>query len=176
MKKLLPLFSCMLLIGCGEPIAQTKKPQLYNKNGVSFSYPGNWKITEDISLGADARVILIESPGDAIMCIQIYPEKQALSLVDYAKWFESNSATNVPFLKVTKSTFGTTQKHGVFERITADFSVVLLGENVPHTREFRRRQFASSFCYFTCQVASKDHDKTTSGFDQVLNSFSYAEP
>ena len=169
---LFPFF--LVLIGCGEPTAQTEKPQLYTKNGVSFSYPGNWKITEE--RGTDVRMILLESRGDAIMSIHIYQEKQAPSLVDYAKWFEDTSATNVPFGRVTKSTFGPTQKDGVFELITAEFSIVLLGETVPHTREFRRRRFSNSSCYFTCQVASEDHVKTSSGFDQVVNSFSYAEP
>ena len=75
-----------LSLGCGEPSAQVSQPKLYSKDGVEFRYPGNWKVTEDAS-HPDFRYIIVESPGDAIFGIHIYPHVLAMGLKEYAQWY-----------------------------------------------------------------------------------------
>ena len=35
--------------GCREPKASISDPKIYRRAGLEFSYPGNWKVTEDVS-------------------------------------------------------------------------------------------------------------------------------
>ena len=43
----------------------------YEKDGLSFSYPANWEVTEDF-VSEDVRFVFVESPGDAIIKIEVY--------------------------------------------------------------------------------------------------------
>ena len=71
------------LIGCGERSADIKHPKSYFKNGLKFSYPGNWTITSDEG-PASFRSITVETPGEAIVIIQIYDASEVTSLREYA--------------------------------------------------------------------------------------------
>ena len=164
-----------LTLSCGEPSAQVGKPKLYSKDGVTFSYPGNWKVTED-SNQPDFRYIIVETPGDAIFGIHIFPEALAMGLKDYAQWYVDDMSKALPVGRITTSAFAPTRMSGGFEMIKEEFSISLLGETIPHTRHFRRKQTGSEVCYLTSQAASGDYLKASPGFDQIVNSFTYRAP
>ena len=164
-----------LSLGCGEPGAQVGKPKLYSKDGVTFSYPGNWKVAED-SHQPGFRYIIVETPGDAILGIHIYPEALAMGLKEYAQWYADDTSKALPIGRITTSAFAPTRMSGEFEMIKEEFSISLLGETIPHTRHFRRKQTGSEVCYLTSQAASGDYLKASPGFDQIVNSFTYRAP
>jgi hypothetical protein len=60
------ILSILTLVGCGERAADIKNPNPYSKNGLKFSYPGNWTITSDE--GSDSfHHLIVETSGDGIV-------------------------------------------------------------------------------------------------------------
>ena len=70
------VIALFLFVGCGERNAATDNPTSYSKAGLEFEYPGNWTVTEDTQQ-AGLRFLIVESPGDAVVIIQIYPTDDA---------------------------------------------------------------------------------------------------
>jgi hypothetical protein len=67
----------------GERVATVKTPKIYDKDGIHFEHPGNWKVTAD-SEREGVRSSFLETPGQATVTIQIYLETEALELEDFA--------------------------------------------------------------------------------------------
>jgi hypothetical protein len=57
-----------------EPKAQVDAPLRYEKDGISFLYPGNWTIAEEVTQesGVELRTINVESAGNALLMIQSF--------------------------------------------------------------------------------------------------------
>ncbi|PWK48592.1 hypothetical protein C8D97_109143 [Pleionea mediterranea] len=85
----------LFMFGCRERSAELKDINRYMKSGVSFDYPGNWKVTEDVE-DEDYRYIFVESPGDAISKIEIYPKGASFSLLEFVKLDIENLKSNMP--------------------------------------------------------------------------------
>ena len=67
------LLALAFLTSCGEPKAKTDQPLKYNQGGMSFQFPGNWKVT-DVTQDASVHFLFVESPGDATLIIQLFSE------------------------------------------------------------------------------------------------------
>ncbi len=169
------VISLLLLVGCGERSAKTDNPRSYNKAGIAFEYPGNWEVTEDEQL-AGLRYLFVETPGDAIVIIQIYSADDALEIRDFAQNFARSAQEETPFGNVSASVFSSVEKSNGYEILTERFSITLLGENVPHTRIYRRKPVDNKVCLIVAQVAVEDLSKVTMGFEQIFSSFKYETP
>ena len=57
-----------------EPQAQVDAPLRYEKDEISFLYPGNWTIAEEVAQenGFELRTINVESAGNALLMIQSF--------------------------------------------------------------------------------------------------------
>lgn len=57
-----------------EPKAQVDAPLRYEKDEISFLYPGNWTIAEEVKQenGFELRTINVESAGNALLMIQSF--------------------------------------------------------------------------------------------------------
>ncbi|MEO1270058.1 MAG: hypothetical protein AAFX99_18375 [Myxococcota bacterium] len=163
------LSGCCEQIGA-EPPADIQNPKTYRKGGLSFSYPGNWTITEDSEDGG-IRSVFIETPGDALMTIQVYPEASAQELKDYAKAFSEKSDENMPVIDMGSSDVTPLSDEGGYTRLEETFVVSLLGVDIPHTRMYRKRACGDRVVFVMTQVADEDRDKTEAGFAQVATSF-----
>ena len=80
-----PLIVIVLLaaVGC-ERVATVKTPKIYDKDGIHFKHPGNWKVTTD-SQRDGVRFLFLETPGNATVAIQIYLATEALEIEDFAR-------------------------------------------------------------------------------------------
>lgn len=165
-----------LLVGCGEPVADVAKPQSYEKGGLKFRYPGNWKIAEDEDLGAGVRHLSVETGGDALVVVQLFPMESAHSLEDYARAFSTETAAALPIGKMTGSKFTPLAEADGFARLQENCTLQLLGEKIPHVRHYLSRDFGELRCFLICQVADEDLQKVTDGFKQVAASLSVALP
>ncbi|RFA29286.1 hypothetical protein CAI21_09375 [Alkalilimnicola ehrlichii] len=155
------------LAGC-EKAADVASPELYEKHGVSFSYPGNWKITEDAQQGS-VRQIIVESPGDAIVIALIYPAADAVSLNEFAERFASHVQQEASIITMDKATFSSSPEANT--RIRERFNVSLLGVKVPHVREYNRAEGGDTVAFLVSQAAEEDLAKVKPGFELIVDTF-----
>ena len=166
------LFLSVLISGC-ERAADVKAPQQYDHARVRFAYPGNWKVTDDTQ-GEHHRYIFIESPGSAIFVVHIYPKDDAASLDEFASWFSAAASEEMPMVDFANSTFSSVEKLALGTDLIGkkeEFSVTLLGEELPHTREYFTRDAGDRVAYMITQTANEDSGKVSPGFDLLLGSF-----
>jgi hypothetical protein len=80
--------------------------RVYEKDGLSFSYPGGWKITRDETYRELGRVVTVEDSKQGIFILSLFPLEVPLSLEEYAQEVErgfSSRATNGKPLDVQKT-------------------------------------------------------------------------
>lgn len=161
------------LWGCGERSAKVQEPLDYRKAGLGFRYPGNWKVTQDMETSG-IHHLTIESPGDAVMIIQVFPEDgdEAMALKAYVQDFSSSDG-QPPAGSFGPSTFTDPVREGRYESITERFSVSLLGQTVEHVRIYRRVVLDGKVCFLIAQVAEEDRATVQPGFEKVFATFAF---
>ena len=158
--------------GC-ERVATVKSPKTYHKDGIHFQHPGNWKVTSD-SRRDGVRYLFVETPGQATTAIQIYSGSEAGQIEDFARAFSSIARAEMPkYVVVGNSTFGALEDGGGYKSITEQFSISVFGEEVPHLRFYKQKQFGNSVVNVICQVSNEDEDFVAVGFDQIVSSLKY---
>lgn len=179
----LPLFLILCgvsLPGC-ESSADTGNPRTYERDGIRFQYPGNWKVESDESDPGGFRTIVVATPGDGLAMIQHFDVAPATSTEDYARLFAQATTEEVPIGEVTPSTYKAYSSTNpvskqVMTGVQERFAIELLGERVPHVRAYVgfNEQFPKSV--FICQVASEDLELVKPGCDQVLHQLVIEDP
>ncbi len=165
----------VFMSGCGERRAEIKSSNNYSNNGVSFQYPGSWSVTGDLE-DEGYRYIFVESPGDAISKIEIYPKGASFSLLEFVKLDIENLKSNMPKIFSLKGNGEISEAIMSVEGKTIAgykymFNLSVLGVNVPHVSEFYMFQSDTESAYINNQVAVEDLDKVKSGFIQIVRSF-----
>jgi len=160
--------------GC-ERKARTDKPKHYSGGGVQFDYPANWKVAEDTELGT-IRHIVVETPGNALAIIQIYPAAEASDIKTFAEQFAAAAKENIPIGEVTPSTFGEVVQSDGYEVLGETLSFTVLGQRVPHSRTYRRKVFGDAVAFIITQVSDEDRTNVMPGFEQLSQSFSFHQP
>jgi hypothetical protein len=172
LRQLTPPLIILALVACGgcERVANVKSPKTYDKDGVHFQHPNNWRVTAD-SQRDGVRYLFLETPGQATVAIQIYLATEAPEVEEFARTFSSIVRKEMPkYLAVGNSTFGTAEDTAGYESITEQFSISALGQEVPHIRSYKQKQFGSNVVYVICQVSNDDEDFVAIGFDQIISS------
>lgn len=166
-----PLIILALLAHAGcEKVATVKAPKIYDKDGIHFKHPGNWKVTAD-SRRDGMRFLFLETPGKATVAIQIYLVSEAPEIEDFARQFSSNVQKEMPkYLTIGNSTFAGPEDVSGYTSITEQFSISALGLEVPHIRFYKQKQFGDNVVYVICQVSNEDEDFVDVGFDQIISS------
>lgn len=166
-----------VLAGCEEE-ARISVPARYEKGDVRFSHPQNWRVTKDVEQ-KNVRYLFVESPGDAIFIAQIYPKKNAVSLDEFIERFSAAAREKTPIGNLSKSSFSpvveptsSPGKKGVKE----SFSIELLGQSVPHVREYYGIDAGDKVAYLIFQTASEESSKVEPGFHLILSSFLAGKP
>jgi hypothetical protein len=167
---LLPFFSAC------EKMADVNSPQFYSKDGLSFSYPGNWKITEEEAfeaLGEKTKTINVESPGDAIVIICAYGFEVDQTLKEFAKEFSDSMKDEIPLGKVGESRFSEITregKAGQMQGFRNKLEMTFVGENIPHVQEFFALKKKGKTAFIVCQSAEEDVEMTEPAFRQIVGS------
>lgn len=173
--KLLIVTVYIALVGCSENEADIDGKKRYEQDGVSFDFPGNWKITDDVEEGG-YRYLFVETPGDAIVKIKIYSNDQSFSLSEFVELDIESLKSEMPYLfKLDeKSEIVKIQKtigNKTLDGYKFQFNLSVLGINVPHVQEYYMFKSDSESAYILNQVAVEDLDKVEAGFSQILGSF-----
>ena len=163
---LLCLIATLFLAGCIEKSADTSSPKSYNSDLVTFQYPGNWKIGIDSELG----ILTLESPGDAIVTIQIEPPHDKIDLDTLAKNYSADFIKEIPIGKPAIESFTALENQSGFERILEKFTVTVLGESIEHHRMYAGKDGEERDYFLVFQVPSEDFERTIPGFDLILKS------
>ena len=164
------VIAMLLLVGCGERSATTVGPRIYDRAGVEFEYPQAWEVTTDTQQ-AGPRYLFVETPGAALVIIQIHSADDASAIQYFAQDFARSAREETAVGNVSESTFGGVEEADGYEIVTERFTITLLGVNVPHTRTYRRKSIADNVCFIIAQVADEDRSKVTKGFEQIFSSF-----
>jgi hypothetical protein len=160
------------LAGC-ERAADISSPEIYERQQIRFSYPGNWDVTEDATEDI-VRYLFVETPGDAIFIAQIYKKEDAVTLNEYAKWFSEQSKQETPFGDIGGNSFSQTNKKmlsGTHAGIKETFAIKLFGETVPHVREYYSVETDTKVAFLISQTATEDLAKVEPGFDLIYSTF-----
>lgn len=159
----------LLLAGCWESPADISKPQAYDKDGLTFTYPGNWTVTEDVA-GDQLRYLFVETPGEALVVIQVDSSGQAENLKPFAESFSQRATTETPVGDIAQNEFGPIEKRAGYEAIQEKFSITLLSVEVPHTRIYLRKALEDVTLFIINQAANEDLASVEPGFDQISES------
>ena len=161
------------LVASCDRAADVSIPVSYNKKGVNFSYPSNWKITEDDEQN-DIRYVLLESPGNAIFIIQVYLSEDAVSIREYAEWFSEEAIKETPIFERTEGSF--TKVKAIVDGkevpgLRQDFSINVFSLPVPHVSEYYRIEKGNKVAFLISQAAEDDLKYEAEGFELLIKSF-----
>ncbi len=160
-----------LFTGCGEPQPQLSAPKTYRSGTITFDYPKNWKITEDL-VNPAIHYLFVETPGDALVILQSFPLDEAEGLAAFTKAYSESAATEMPVGKMVQSTFTDMPETGGYEQIEEEFNVNLFGETVPHRRLYETKGIGDRQVILIFQVATEDFATAEPGFELMRNSLS----
>lgn len=139
---------CIAALACQSVekiIDARKKPQkeiitkVYEKNGLSFSFPNNWQITEDTILEDGRRLVNIEDSDDTLFIITLLKSGYSIDLGEYSEDFIKGLASNIPIGKVSMVKSSEADRiinDQKYKGIRKKYSVTLVGEDIPHTIDF----------------------------------------
>lgn len=166
---------CVLLLasfGCQAESVQDQDDKTFNKKGVTFQHPANWRIGTDENFG-ESRLLIVNAPNNALVTIQINGSEGAESLETYAKDYSRIAAQEVRSGgKLSDEKMGKQKKDPRgFELIEEAFTVEVTGHKVPHDRKFYRKEFGKHVCFFVCQSSKENLAKVEKGFGQILSTF-----
>jgi len=168
---LLFLFVCTILFlaGCGEPKADLANPKSFRKELVSFRMPGNWHV-EDEMHESGVHHFSIETDGDAIVIVQVYPEEMANELKAFARAFSEETAKAMPMGRMSGHVLSDLPDLEGWKGMKETLNMRLATVDIPHTRFYYTRRFGKQHGFVICQVSTEDLDKVKSGFDLVRSS------
>jgi hypothetical protein len=163
------VFTTLFLAGCGEPKADLASPKSFRNEPVSFRMPGNWHVEEQMH-ESGVHHFSIETEGDAIVIVQVYPENMADDLKTLAKSFSEETAKAIPMGKMSGHVFSDLPEVEGWQGMKETLNMRLATVDIPHTRLYFSRTFGERRCFVICQVSTEDMDKVKSGFDLVRSS------
>lgn len=169
---LIALLFLVTLLGC-EKNAEISSPKQYNQQGISFNYPSNWEITLD-GLDNDVHKIIISTSGNGKFIIVLYQEADSVSLDKFSKWFSDLIAESMPFGSlITESFTPVTREIGLWSStgIIEKFDASILGQRVPHEREFHFIKKLGKVSYLISQVTVADLPHVEPGFSLIRQTF-----
>ena len=167
------LFSITVL--CLATGCSGKTEQHYTKDGLEFSCPRDWKVTE-FGKTENLRYVTIEGKHAivSIEVVKLSSAEGARGIEEFAKQMATEGSLGVG--NVGKSSLGPVEKSGIYDTLRETFMVSASNLNMPFTRIHRRGVFGSAVCFLFVQSADEDWDKVNSGFDQIFTTFRYQEP
>ena len=141
---------------------------IYENAHVRFSYPGNWKVTEDVGEGT-LHFITINSPGNAFLIIQIYAQQDFIPLQQFAEQFSEFVQREDTSSMMSDSSFSDFEEGGRYG-VQENFLSKALWFQLPHIRRYYSVTDNDKTAYLISQAATADLSRVEAGFDLILNS------
>ncbi|MBA3546708.1 MAG: hypothetical protein H0T76_09520 [Nannocystis sp.] len=169
----------------GEPRAEVEAPLQFAAGGVSFDYPGNWQLHEEIGESGEVelRTLVLESRGDAMTLIQVF--RPALP-IDLDEHLALTMRTLIADFTARGGGVAEVEAGAVtaFERWwlgaeraarRASMRVAMPGEEVASALELHAAQLAGATVLVFTMVPDGGRARAAAGFDLVLDTLAVAD-
>ena len=178
--KTIVLLMMTFVIAACEDGADLDNVKSYKNADLSFNYPGNWDVTED-SIVDEVRFIFVESPGTGLMKMEVYNQKNAFELREFAELdIDALAGEMYAVIKISKpkSIIDLVKEVDgrVFKGLMYETNMSIVGIDVPHMTELFAFQAENKTAYLSGQVAIEDSHLVLSGFDLIVSSFKFNQP
>jgi hypothetical protein len=185
MKRVSCRFTSAALLASAVCAACSSAPTVkqYQKDGVQFSYYSNWKIAKDAPINGrpDARIINVEGPSHAVIILICMPPSTTQTLEQFASALAKNRDAAVEAkltfggVKTAEVTKGTSKpatgriagrdRAGILQ----EFSLDLLGEQIPHQAWFYVVEGTKYKTMVMSQVSTENAGQTRPGSELILS-------
>lgn len=179
--------ACALLvpIGCTLPViaellAGEDEAKAYAEHGLSFSHRASWDLeTErDDTSGVELVIITVDGPDSALAMIEQFRPKIAIDAAELMATLtqemrvEAEGQIGGLVGYEQRGTKSITRKILGAERngLESQFSISLLGEQVPHTAQLFPIELDDRTIIVFLQVADEDRAAHAAGFDTIVDS------
>lgn len=174
-------------------VACTPKPTplvKYEKSGIAFSYPSDWKVSSDevIEQSTNTRAIYLDGANGSLVSLVIMPATVDLTLDAFAAQIATervsainamlsvgtmNAGTaNVGSSLAANGLVGGKQQAGIVQR----FSITVLGKAVPHESQFFAISNDKTKAFIMTQVATEHAKQAAPGIAAALTSVRLVAP
>ena len=166
------ILSLILLLALS---ACERKPDLaslkqYQEHDINFNYPGNWEITED-GYNGSVHYLIITSTGDAVVMIHTFDTAVAPELKPFTESLSTGISKEMPFGEMKTESMTFMKETGKATWIKEKLSVTLLGQTLPHIREYRKAENSKRTAFLTSQTTTEDQTTVKPGFELIIQSF-----
>jgi hypothetical protein len=171
--------SCQIVEQAVNPVKKESKSitkKSYNKDRLSFSYPDNWKITEDTLLEDKSRIVVLEDSYSGAFAVSLPESGYALELKEYADNYITGLKAEMPIGKTSDiQTFDIEKeiKGEKYNGIRKRFDVIFLGVNVPHTTDFYLVSKEDTGAIIMLQAADEDWKASEKEFQIMIDSLDF---
>jgi hypothetical protein len=162
-----------------DPVKKERKQIVkkeYRKDGLSFSYPDNWRITEDTIIDQGIRHVNIEDSDNSLFIVQIMSFEMTVDLEEYADTFVKDIAAKIPVGNISGVTSEVTNRSisgRNYDGVRRRYSMSLLGETVSHTVDFFLIESENSRTLLTIQAPDEDRKAAEPEFKVISDSLKF---
>lgn len=175
--------ACCAGLGCDffiEPAPDVEHPKEFDLEGITISYPGNWKAVREVEKIEEITMTTatFESGGHATAIVQHMKPGIPVAGTDWAgeymKGIQQASGEELGGLANVGESVKSPVTHSILgeerEGTRQVFNISLLGESVPHSLDLYPVELEDRTIIFLSQVATEDEAKARPAFDLILDS------
>jgi len=171
--------SCQVVEKIINPVKKERKEivkKVYEKNGLSFSHPDNWKVTEDSILAEGTRYINVEDSDNSLFIITLFGTDSYVDLKEHVENFKKTLPAQIPIGKIIQGTTTETTrliKGKNYTGIRQKYSISLASEIVPHTTDFFLINGENLDAVVTIQAPDEDWKAAEKEFQVIFDSLKF---
>lgn len=166
----------LTVTGCGGETADTAHGKTFQNDVISFTYPGNWKITEDQKLEYPYYTT-VENSGNAVTIVFTLEAGDDVGLQEfvgrYIDFFSAEMDKKYAW-EAGESKVSAVASRADFQTVTERFVLKKLNAASPHTRYYRRKASPDYICYVVSQAPDAELSLADPGFDQIVETLAVA--
>ena len=181
----LALCALALLVAACDRAPDVGQVRAYSKDGISFSYPGNWSVTEDDDNPSDgsSRTLSVDSSGDPMVTVvrmrmpaELSPD-QYPAVLSLEGFFEKHSEYMIEKMRAQVSSAVPVRRvvaGAARDGLERTVKAKLLKQKIVLRLQMFRIESPGTITFLMVMVASEDWESMHPGVELVLTSFKVA--